>query len=172
MARGGSGAGFLLHAAGTVLRPPRFGGSQQGALVQGRMRDCHSNVAGNQTPHSGHGGSRRGLPPAIRPGRQHDSLLHSQAQEIISHVQELRHYQYLEFQIDLRRDHCLRSIVPSSQVSRCTQQEPVFSRLSVLLLFLEDSHRGSRRFQSRQIRKCVFVKNRIYINITSETKIC
>lgn len=92
VARGGSGAGFLLHATGTILRSPGFGGSQQGALVQGRMRDRHSNVAGDQTPRSGHGGSRRSLPPAVRPGGQHDPLLHGQAQEVISHVQELRHY--------------------------------------------------------------------------------
>lgn len=92
------------------------------------MRDRHSNVAGNQTPRGGHGGPRRGLPSAIRPGGQHDSLLYSQAQEIISHVQELRHYQYLEFQIDLRRDNCLRSIAPFSRIfySRCMQQERIF----------------------------------------------
>lgn len=123
------------------------------------MRDCHSNVADNQTPHSGHGGPRRGLPPAVRSSGQHDSLLHSQAQEIVSHVQELRHYQHLEFQIDLRRDHGLRSIIPSSRISdsRCTQQEQIFSGSSDIDPSLEDLHGGSRRFQSRQIRKFVFV---------------
>lgn len=50
------------------------------------------------------------LPPVVRPGGQHDPLLHRQAQEVVPHVQELRHHQHLEFQMDLRRDQCLRSI--------------------------------------------------------------
>lgn len=106
------------------------------------MRDRHSNVAGNQTPCGGHGGPRRGFSPAIRPSGQHDSLLHSQAQEIISHVQELRHYQYLEFPIDLRRDNCLRSIASFSRVfdSRCMQRNESFRNrvIPFLKTFKED----------------------------------
>lgn len=117
VAGGRSGARFLLRATGTVLWSPGCGGSQQGALVQRRMRDRHSDVAGDQIARSGHSGSRSGLPSAIRPGGQHDTLLHGQTQEVLPHVQELRYHQYLEFPIDLRRDHRLRSIIPRPRES-------------------------------------------------------
>jgi len=76
VARGGPSAGFLLYATRAILRPPRPGGPQQGALVQGGLHLRHSDVAGHSAARGRHGGPRRRLPAIIRPGRQHDSLLH------------------------------------------------------------------------------------------------
>ena len=114
VADGGPGARLLLHTEGTILRSSRPWGTEQGAVVPGRLRHGHSNVAGHQASRGGHRWPRRRFPPAVRTSGQHDLVLHRQAQEVIPHVQELRHCEHLEFQMDLRRDQCLRSIENNS----------------------------------------------------------
>jgi len=125
------------------------------------MRISHSDVAGDQTPRSRHGGSRRGLPSTVRPGGQHDTLLHGQTQEIVSHVQELRYHQYLEFPIDLRRDHRLRSITPRPRESSISAARSGNENLFEIVGIGRSPRRsflgGSCRFRSRP-HPHVFVK--------------
>ncbi|XP_076175789.1 tetraspanin 5D isoform X1 [Ptiloglossa arizonensis] len=110
VANGGPCPGLLLREEGTILRSPRPGRSEQGALVQGRLRVRDTNVAGDQAPRCRDRGPGGRLSSAVRAGGEHDPVLHGQAQEVLPHVQELRHREHLEFPMDLRRNECLGSM--------------------------------------------------------------
>lgn len=99
MADAGARAGLLLHPERALLRQR---GTEQGTVVPGRLHVRDPDVAGDE---AARGRDRRfggGLPPVVRASGQHDPVLHRQAQEVLPHVQELRHHEHLEFPMDLR----------------------------------------------------------------------
>lgn len=100
MADRGPGAGFLLHKTRALLRPSRPRGQEQGTVAQEGLRVGDTDVAGDETPRRRYRGTGRRFPTIVRPRVEHDTLLHGQQQEIVPHVQELRHREHLGTRVD------------------------------------------------------------------------